>query len=97
MNDLISRKALLAKLNAEYDHRKKPSEPEEGIELAIEIVREAETIDAEPVRRGKWELVQVGVGTRVEAYHGCSACDCVFKSPSHYCQNCGAKMDGTEK
>lgn len=52
----------------------------------------APAVDAEPVRRGTWELVSVGVNGHITAYHGCSVCGCVFKSPSRYCPNCGAKM-----
>lgn len=91
MNDLISREALrkaLWKMNGLIYP---------VIEDVDDIIARMPAVDAEPVRHGTWGLVEVGVGTRVEAYHGCSACGCVFKSPSNYCPNCGAKMDGTEK
>ena len=64
-----------------------------GIEKAID---EAPTIDAEPVRHGKWiykEFEQSKVG-----YYECSECGYVaFNEKScHYCYNCGAKMEGEE-
>ena len=93
MNDLISREALLAKLNAEYDHRKKPSEPEEGLELAIEIVREAGAVDAEPVRHGHWKSVQIE--RRANHYpseaFACSECGLILTYRTEYCMDCGAK------
>ena len=56
-----------------------------GIEKAID---EAPTIDAEPVRRGKW-IYKVG-------FFECSECGYVTinEKVCHYCYNCGARMDG---
>ena len=67
------------------------------------IVKYAPTIDAEPVRRGKW--------IATEEYHGfddevrnkalsCSVCRIAFRISDYtliedfrYCPNCGARMD----
>ena len=63
----------------------------------IKIVREA--IEAEPVRHGEWkEHYANGVW-----YYDCPFCDDGYATkeqdvtPPNYCQNCGAKMDGSER
>lgn len=59
-----------------------------GIEKAID---EAPTIEAEPIRHGKW----ISHGS----YFTCSVCDeeqFGIDTGRYYCQNCGAKMDGGE-
>lgn len=89
--DLISRKALKSEL------KKREWEFCFPLIEIDEVIDEMPAVDAEPVRQGTWELVTVGVNGHITAYHGCSVCGCVFKSPSHYCPNCGAKMDGDEK
>lgn len=65
-------------------------------------VDEAPTIDAEPVRHGKWD------DTRVAFYRKCSECGATVKNnlpdvfldcdirDLHYCPNCGAKMDSND-
>ena len=63
-----------------------------GIKTAREIIDDAPTIEAEPVRRGKWTT------HRTLTHDGewyCSACDyepTVFEN-TPYCPNCGAKME----
>lgn len=52
---------------------------------------QAPTIEAEPVRHGRWENKQGGfwqIGT-------CSICGSKWPTDgANYCPNCGAKMDG---
>lgn len=98
MDDLISREAAIKVLNGGRSIRTMRGGVS-GIWInLLDAVGEIERVPAEePVRRGTWELVSIGVNGHITAYHGCSACGCVFKSPSHYCPNCGAKMDGVEK
>lgn len=62
----------------------------------INRINHAPTVDAEPVRHGKW--IRDEFGTR------CGACGLYayrdkFDQPweSPYCPNCGAKMDGERK
>ena len=91
MSDLISRKAALEALNGRRQWHSGVSSI--WINL-LDAIGEIERVPVvEPVRYGTWELVPVGVNGHITVYHGCSACGCVFKSPSHYCPNCGAKMD----
>lgn len=58
-----------------------------------EIIDNAETIDAEPIRHGEWKhYKECGITN-------CSVCDwCIDESwSSNYCPNCGAKMDVERK
>lgn len=59
------------------------------------IDEQAPTVDAEPVRHGKW------IDTRGDLYPRCSVCgemsiDATFTNKGNkgmYCSSCGAKMD----
>jgi len=69
-------------------------------------VEEAPTVDAEPVRHGRWIEAQIpanttghgGVGQDKKKGWLCSNCRCAFDAKllwcDHYCPNCGAEMDG---
>ena len=53
---------------------------------AINTVKHQPTVDAVPVRHGKWEVTPV--------YIKCSECGESFMLiPQNYCPNCGARMD----
>lgn len=63
------------------------------LELLAELKNQP-TVDAEPVRRGKW--IEIGSGFN---YHfECSECGWKdgypFNDRHKYCPNCGAKMTG---
>ena len=49
------------------------------------------TVDAEPVRHGRWEVVD---GAEPRRY-GCSVCKKLSWTEDNYCSYCGAKMDET--
>lgn len=53
-----------------------------------DMVDEAPTIDAEPVRHGEW-FDKGSLSCR------CSECGCKNTRESAFCPNCGAKMDLT--
>lgn len=97
---LIDRSAMLEAIDKRERIVRKfaPDLQEDEIRPTLKSIREfianRPIVDAEPVRHGTWELVSVDVNGHITVYHGCSACGCVFKSPSHYCPECGAKMDG---
>lgn len=69
-----------------------------GIDTVIYLLEQAKTVDAEPVRHGKWE--------KIEDYYDlstirCSLCheewsfevyDDIESLNYRYCPNCGAKM-----
>ena len=81
--DLIDREALQDKI---WDIR---TEIDSG--LMLTIINHMPTIDAEPVRHGKWERVEYSF---VGGYR-CSCCGSKALDDSfNYCGYCGAKMDG---
>lgn len=56
------------------------------------VLNEQPTVEAEPVRHGKWtKIPSADIGT-------CSCCGDKWGSVSvmNYCPNCGAKMDGEQ-
>lgn len=58
------------------------------------LIADAPTVDAEPVRHGRWILHRLG-----DEYFKCSVCGYQQKAYAlsihfKYCTNCGAKMDG---
>lgn len=64
-----------------------------GYEIAIELIKRQPTVDAEPIRHGKWIIDD-------EGYVRCSVCG--QKNPymnvdvcelTEYCGWCGARMD----
>lgn len=71
----------------------------EGFDHAVGVIELMETVDAEPVRHGKY------IGTEFDGYADgcpvyyewkCSECGCVFEEEEptyNYCPNCGAKME----
>lgn len=68
---------------------------------AIRCVEEAPTVDAEPVRHGKW--IDEGQYADFFPHHAwrCSECGehvIEIDTPwGRYCSNCGAKMDGEDE
>jgi len=58
-----------------------------GFLLARDDVQEAPTIDAEPIRYGRWYIVE-GMPTQ------CSLCGYYVKQKTYkYCPYCGARME----
>lgn len=69
----------------------------------IGVIEAQPTVDAEPVRHGKY------IGTEFDGYADgcpvyyewkCSECGCVFEKEEptyNYCPNCGARMDGEDE
>lgn len=56
----------------------------------IEDIQKQPTVDAEPVRHGKWIPWKYHDGFR------CEICKEPVYNKYKYCPNCGAKMDGGE-
>ena len=100
-NDLISREALLVVPNvrkvAEYDET---GEYITYFAVPEDVIKNAPTVDAEPVRHGRWICKREVL---IEDYY-CSVCgaeaigyDCLngdyIGVESDFCPHCGAKMD----
>lgn len=61
---------------------------EDGYHDAFVDVMNAPTIDAEPVRHGKWREYPISDGM-----NQCSKCGVLRFGKSNYCPNCGCRMD----
>lgn len=66
-----------------------------GFLLARDDVKEAPTIEAEPVRHGKW-IVDVEDWRHQIEWFKCSQCDFPTSTAYNYCPHCGAIMDENE-
>lgn len=58
------------------------------------IIDDAPTIEAEPVRRGRWidhQYKEFPIGR-----YECSVCGARHDMPWDYCPNCGARMEAEE-
>ena len=63
-----------------------------GYEIAIELIKKQPTIDAEPVRHGKWMPREEGKVYPFWERYTCSECG-EHSDDKRYCPNCGARMD----
>lgn len=73
-----------------------------GFNAIAKVINEAPTVDAEPVRHGKWikhmKVVHHEDFDSYTPWWQCSECgqcyDPTFANICNYCYYCGAKMDG---
>ena len=75
---------------------RKPRNGETAVFLDIKaIVEDRPTIDAVPVRHGKWTRHTLGStgGYGTTVMHQCSECESMTISRFRYCPTCGARMD----
>lgn len=90
MADLIERDKVLH----EIDQLSHAWEYGSAVDDCYEIVKSAPSVNAEPVKHGKWIY-----GENLDGFDGyrCSHCMTHFAvddvSDYHYCAYCGAKMD----
>ena len=90
MPELIDRRKLLNTLCKECGHCKNMEEAERGSAKPCSvhrIIAEQPTIEAEPVRHGRWIKQENGLNI-------CSACGVTKVSHFPFCGHCGARMDG---
>ena len=87
MPELIERHALLKKM---YEHPQERERMTDG-EWCRKCIYEAPTIEAEPVRHGRW------IQRRNGEYH-CTNCgrEEKFIFQKNYCPRCGVRMDATD-
>ena len=59
----------------------------------MQAIDEQPTIDAEPVRHGKWMFTPSDAFEAMFAKPKCSECGFESADGGNYCPNCGARMD----
>ena len=89
---LVDADALHRKVKTETNPYGKPTiDYDSGVKV-LEWIDKAPTIDAVPVRHGRWETNSDRPDTLI-----CSVCKCGFDmwkhDPHNFCPNCGANMD----
>lgn len=91
MPRLIDAEVLLKKLDwlEEYDYIE--------FDAVKRTVDEVPTVDAEPVRHGRWQRERNPMRYQVVPYvFVCDQCGTAFEYETPYCGECGAKMDEVE-
>lgn len=80
---------------------KEPDEERYTCDVVCCVIDEAPTVDAEPVRHGRWEIVIVSTSNPYESEieEKCSLCGRFVQRygtqpQDNFCPNCGARMDG---
>lgn len=63
-----------------------------GVECVIDFINNLPTIEAEPVKHGKWEEMRNAYGELEGWIH--AECGREVKCMENFCPNCGARMDG---
>lgn len=63
-----------------------------GFDAITEVINNAPTIDAEPVRHGKWMPREEGKVYPFWERYTCSECG-EHSDDKRYCPNCGCRMD----
>ena len=83
---LIDADAVLKELKKSCEYHAENSRELSLLQRDIIIVQEQPTVDAVPVRHGRWTVTPVFIK--------CSECGESFMLiPQNYCPNCGARMD----
>ena len=90
---LIDGEKLMRELYDDYERNDMfyPEYHSEALRIVGNTVKSQPTVDAVPVKHGRWKLVDEAEPLR----YGCSECSCLsWYGTYKYCPNCGAKMDG---
>ena len=61
--------------------------------LLVRVIAHQPTIDAEPVRHGKWMFTPSDAFEAMFTKPKCSECGFESADGGNYCPNCGARMD----
>ena len=92
MTRLIDAKVYCMELYNEMNYPGRSEEFMTAIDVAIADLADAPTVDAVPVRHGRWETNSDRPDSLI-----CSVCKFGFDmwkhDPHNFCPNCGAKMD----
>lgn len=65
----------------------------DGINMAVTVVSGLPTVDAVPVRHGRWTIEDCHAATY---WYCCSNCTAHHRARYAYCPSCGAVMDGKD-
>ena len=92
--DLIDREKLVQEIKSQSNRLclGNISTSDIDVEDIVQLIVDAPTVDAEPVRHGKWELFDYEYGGEPSVGYICSECGRIEGFPYPYC-HCGAKMD----
>ena len=92
MTRLIDADVTLKHIDEYYDLLKRMGKPSRGMTAVMQniktIVNSLQTVDAVPMRHGKWIEYPIADGM-----NQCSVCGVLRFGKSNYCPNCGARMD----
>lgn len=65
----------------------------DGISTVLEMMKTAPTVEAVPVRHGRWTIEDFHVAPHL---YCCSNCTAYHRARYAYCPSCGAVMDGKD-
>lgn len=71
-----------------------------GFDDIVKVLNAQPTVEAEPVRHGKWYVIPMttmGKNPITLRMYRCSECKSTSYEKTPYCCRCGAKMDGRKK
>ena len=89
MSRLIDADKLIEETQEHIDEWNGWEDTRGGMKIIQEVIREMPTIEAEPVRHGKW----IKVDDDKPIAYDCSECDAMVTRMYNYCPKCGAKME----
>ena len=100
LNDLISRQEAINKILEYFIEYHGGAFREDDQRALIEVFEKMPTVDAEPVRHGRWveEVTDDGKGFPRTEYT-CPFCQYKTRADTNYCPECGARLseDGITK
>lgn len=83
--------------NGQYDKENANEHFIFGFEGYKEWLEQLPTVDAEPVKHGRWQKERNPMMYQIVPYvYVCSQCGTAFEYETPYCGECGAKMDEVE-
>ena len=98
MSDLISRKAVMDRITDGYQNSGGGQDRyavgiNVGLTKALNVLKDVPSVEAEPVRRGKWIDETFKPWGLVHHPYKCDQCGEHSEATSDFCPWCGAKME----
>ena len=98
---LIDANALIRVCEWAKTKNKHSEECATALDLCIELFKQAPPVHTVEVVRGRWikkvDMVESYLTDCTEVFYECSVCEAGNIGETHYCPNCGAKMDEREE